>query len=130
MFGIDEGSDAAGFLAFGDGVDGEGGLTGALGAIDLDDASTGEAADTESHVEADGAGGDNVELLVGAVAEFHDGAFAVAFLNLVEGALEYFQLFELESLGVVCFFCHNIQLFNVLLFLVVSAYGVQIYKNI
>ena len=114
MLGIDEGGDAAGFLAFGNGVDGQSGLTGTLGTINFDDAAAGETANAQRHIEADAAGGDDVELLVGTVAQLHDGALAVALLYLVEGALEDFQFFLLQGIGFVHFFCHNVQVFRLL----------------
>jgi hypothetical protein len=48
---VDEGGNAAGLLAFSDGVKGERGLTARLRAVDFDDASAGVAADAEGHVE-------------------------------------------------------------------------------
>ncbi len=115
VLGVDEGGNAAGFLAFGDGVDGQGGLTGTLGAIDFYDAAAGESSDAQGHVEADAAGGDDVELFVGAVAQLHNGALAVALLYLVEGALEDFQFFLLQGIGIVDFFCHNVQVFRLMI---------------
>ena len=105
VFGIDESGDAALFLRFGDDVDGEGGFTGGFGAVYFDDAAFWEAADAECVVEADAACGYDFEGFVWAVAELHDGAFAVVFLNLVDGALQNFQLFLLQA--VYFFFCHN-----------------------
>ena len=87
VFGVDECGDSAVFLALCYGVDGNGGLTGGFGAVDFDDAAFGESAYAECDVEVDGSGGDYVEVDFGAVAEFHDGAFSVGFLNLVECGL-------------------------------------------
>ena len=46
-----------GLLCFGDGVDGQGCLTRGFGAVDLDDAAFGVTADSEGHIERDGARG-------------------------------------------------------------------------
>ena len=105
---VDERCDTASFLAFGDGVYGQRGFTGRLGAVDFDDTTAWEAADAEGGVEADAACGDDVELLLGAVAKPHDGAFAVVFLNLVERTLQYFQFFLPLRIHVGLFFCHNL----------------------
>jgi hypothetical protein len=44
VLGVYERGEAAGLLGLGDDVQGEGGLTARLGAIDLDDAALGHAA--------------------------------------------------------------------------------------
>ena len=115
MLGIDEGRYAAFLLALGDGMDGQGGLTARLGTVDLDDAAARQAAHAQRIVKTDGARRDDVDLLVGTVAQLHDGALAIALLYLVQRALEHFQLLQLQGIGVGCFFSHNVQLFSVLL---------------
>ena len=62
VLGVDEGADAAGALGLGDRVQGQRGLPRRLGAVDLDDPAARQTAHAERHVEADGAGGDDVDL--------------------------------------------------------------------
>ena len=51
MLDIDIGGRAAGLLGGGHDVQREGGLAGGLGAVDLDDAAAGHAADAEGQVQ-------------------------------------------------------------------------------
>ena len=109
VFGIDEGSYAALLLGFGDGMDGERGLTRRLGTIDFDDATLGVAAHAQRDVERDGAGGNHLYVLDVLVAQFHDRAFAKVLLYLGHGSLERLEFALLCQLHfLVCFFlCHN-----------------------
>ena len=95
---VDVGGDAAGALRRRDDVVGERGLAGALRAVDLGDAAARQAADAEREVEREGAGGDDVDLEVLGVAELHDGAAAVALLDIGEGVLERLVLLRLAHL--------------------------------
>ena len=83
MLGVDEGRLAAALLGLGDDVEGQGGLAGGLGAVDLDDPPAREAADAQGQVEGDRAGRDGLDghrrpLL----AELHDRALAELLLDL------------------------------------------------
>ena len=82
VFRVDEGGFAAEFLCFCDGVQREGGLTGGLRSVDLDDAAPGKSADAGGGVEGQGAGGDGLHVHVLAVSQAHDGAFAVGAFDL------------------------------------------------
>ena len=96
MLGIDEGSDAALLLRLGDGMDGEGGLTGALRAEDLDDAATRIAAHAECGIKGHTARRDDLYLLYLFIAHPHDGPFPKVFLYLGHRGLQGFQ-FSLSS---------------------------------
>ena len=63
VFGVDEGADSALLLGFRHGVQGHRGLARAFRPVDLDDAAARQAADAERDVEAQGAGGDGLDLL-------------------------------------------------------------------
>src|SRR5215217_6811742 len=58
MLGVDEAGGAATLLGLGDHAEGQGGLAGALGAVDLGDATPGDAADPQGRVQGRAAGGD------------------------------------------------------------------------
>ena len=62
VLGVDVGGDAARLLHVGGEVEGERGLAGGLGAVDLGDAAAGDAADAGGGVEVDGAGGNGGHL--------------------------------------------------------------------
>ena len=88
VLGVDVGADAAVALGLGDDVGGEGGLAGALRAVDLADPAPGQAADAEGQVEGQGAGGDGLDGHRALVAHLHDGAGAELLLDLAEGQVE------------------------------------------
>ena len=73
---VDERDLAAGLLGAGEDVQRERRLTGRLGAVDLDDAAAGHAADAEREVERQRPGGDGLHVHGDVVAEAHDGALA------------------------------------------------------
>jgi hypothetical protein len=85
MLGVDERRDAAGCLRIGNGVQGDGGLTRRLRAIDLDDAATWQAADAKGDVEGDRSGRDDRDRLTHLFAEAHHRALAMTLLDLSEG---------------------------------------------
>src|SRR3712207_4217730 len=85
VLGVYEGGEAAGLLGLGDDVQGEGRLAAGLGAVDLDDAPPGDAADAEGEVQGEGAGGDGGHLLRPPVAHAHDRALTVRLLYLRDG---------------------------------------------
>ncbi len=88
MFGIDECGDAAFFLGFGDDVQAERGFAGGFRAEDFDDAAAGHAFAAEGDIQREGAGGDAVDIERGVAIHIHDGALAVGFFDLSEGAVE------------------------------------------
>jgi len=83
VFGVDEGGGAAEFLHFGDDLEGQGRLPGGFRAVDFDDATAGQAADSEGDVEAQGAGRDGLDVAFDlSVAEAHDRALAELLFDL------------------------------------------------
>ena len=88
VLGVDEGGDAALALGVGHGVQRDGGLTGGFRAVDLDDAAAGQAANSEGHVQRDGAGGDDLDGRTDFVAQAHDRAFAELLVNLGKRCVE------------------------------------------
>ena len=93
MLGVDEAADAAGLLRLRHHLQRERGLAGQFRAVNLDDAPARQAADAECDVEAEGAGGDRLDvhgLIVG--AEPHDRALAVHLLDLRERVLQRLHL--------------------------------------
>src|SRR5436189_27425 len=71
----------------------ERGLARGLGAIDLDDATARQAADTQRNVEPDRATGNHVHRAPSAILpQLHDGALAELLLDLLEGKLECLDL--------------------------------------
>src|SRR5580700_6953973 len=85
MFGIDEGTDAALLLRFGQAVQRQRGLARRFGPVDLDDPAARQPADAERDIEAERARGNDVDIhrLV-VFAEPHDRALAKAALDLGE----------------------------------------------
>jgi hypothetical protein len=89
VLGIDEGTDAALLLGFGDGVQSERGLAGGLRPVDFDDAALGQAADAERDVETQRTGRNRLDLdrlLV--LAQAHDRALAERPFDLRERRVE------------------------------------------
>ncbi len=83
VLGVDEGGHAPGLLHLGDGVQRERGLARGLGPEDLDDPAPRVASDPEGQVEADRAGGDDLDLLLFALAaQPHDRAAPELLLDL------------------------------------------------
>ena len=83
MLGIDEGRDATAALDLGDGMQGEGGLTGAFGSVDLHHPPFGVAT-TQGQVKGEGSGGEGLDPHAGGIAQAHDRAFAEIALDLGE----------------------------------------------
>ena len=109
MLGVDEGGYAVGLLCFGDGVEGQGGLTRTFGTVNLDDTSAGEAANAEGGIEADAAGGDDIHFFHLLVAELHDRAFAVVFLNFGHSGLQGTEFVRHIVSALYGFFlCHGV----------------------
>jgi hypothetical protein len=78
VLGVDEAGGPAGLLGLGDHRQGQGGLASALGAVDLGDATPGDAADAKGRVQVGAAGGDGGwrRLAVGVGVEGDAGAYA------------------------------------------------------
>lgn len=91
MFGVDEGAGSSGLLHFGDGMEGERGLTRRFRAVDFDDATLGIAS-AERLVEGDGAGRGSLDLDCLMVAEAHNGTGAELFFDHREGRSQRFFL--------------------------------------
>jgi hypothetical protein len=100
VLGVDERRDAARGLRVGHRVQRDGGLTGGLRSVDLDDPAPRQAADTQRHVQGDGSGRDDRDGLAHLLAEAHDRAFAVILLDLRHRQFERF--FAVGSL-----WCHG-----------------------
>ncbi len=97
VFGVHKGAGAAEFLHFSDDLQGQGGLARRFRAVDFDHTATGQTADTQSDVQAQGAGGNHLDVLNGfAFAQAHDGAFAELFFNLRQGGLQGFGFFAVH----------------------------------
>src|SRR5574337_119121 len=92
VFGVDEGGGAAGALATGDRLQGHGGLAGRFRPVDLDHATAWQAADTQSDIQPQRAGGDGLDRLVDAIAHAHHGTLAELLLDLAEGGAERLAL--------------------------------------
>ena len=96
-----ERAHAAELLGLGDDVVDQRRLARGLRAEDLDDAAARHAADAEREVERQRAGGDRIDLHLGAlVAHAHDGALAELALDLRERALQR-GVARLDFLGVL-----------------------------
>ena len=108
VFGVDEGGYTAKLLGFGNGVEGEGSLTGGFGSVNLDDTAAGETAYAEGHVQLDTARRDDGDFFDGLATESHDRTFPVVLLDLGDGRLDGFSLFAGKVAGGCCrFFSHD-----------------------
>ena len=88
VLSVDEGRVTTGLLSVGDGMQGDRGLTGGLGAVDLDDTAAWEATDAEGDVEREGTRGDHLNGRAVVIAQAHDGALAELLINLRQGDFE------------------------------------------
>ena len=88
MFGVHKGGHATLFLDFGHSVQSKGGFTRGFRTENLDHTTDRQAADTESHIEAQRAGRDAFDLgdLTG-LAEFHHRALAERTVDLGDSCL-------------------------------------------
>jgi hypothetical protein len=93
VFGIHKGTDAAGLLRFGDGVERERRLAGGFRPVNLDHPTTRQAADAKRDIETERSGGHrfHVHRAVG-LAQPHDRAFAECTLDLRERGIQSFRL--------------------------------------
>ncbi len=85
---VDERDLASEPLGVGQHVQGESGLAGGLRAVDLGDPAPRDAAYPQRRVEGEGAGGDDLGLDYGVLAQPHDGALAELLLYLQERRLQ------------------------------------------
>ena len=85
---VDEGHLAPALLGLRHDVQGQGGLTGGLRPVDLNDAPLGHAADPQGDVQGQGAGGDGVHHHPCVLSQAHDGALAIGPLDLGHGGLQ------------------------------------------
>ena len=103
MLGIDDSRNTSLFLHLRHRVDSESGLTGRLRTVDLDDTSFRVTANAQRIVQTQTSGRNNGNVLNTLVSQFHDGTFAIFFVNLRHRSLQCFEL--------VCrwclFLCHN-----------------------
>ena len=109
MLGIHKGDFAAALLCLRQNVQGKRRLTGGFRTVDLDDTAAGQAADAEGGVQRKGAGGDGIHVHLRTVAQTHDGALAIVFLDLVQRGLQRFFLVVCGRGGLVggLFLCHG-----------------------
>ncbi|SIA98632.1 Uncharacterised protein [Mycobacteroides abscessus subsp. abscessus] len=108
VLSVDEGRVAAGLLGVGDSVQGDRGLTGGLGAVDLDDAAARKAADAEGDVESKGTRGDHLNGRAIVITQAHDGALAELLINLRQGDFESLIAIVGRGLCGGCFTgCHD-----------------------
>ena len=113
MLHVDEGGFAPGLLGLGHHVEGHGGFAGGFRAVDLYDPTSGDAANAQGHIQAEGAGGDGVNLHGGGLPQLHDSALAELLFDLLDGAVQGFFLFgsvhHLFYLGLTLGFllCHS-----------------------
>ena len=101
VLGVHEGGHAALLLGLGDHVVGDGRLARRLGPVDLRNAPARDAPHAEREVQGQRAGRDRLDLLVGPLAQPHDGAGAELLGELRYGHVECFvfvQWFLLECL--------------------------------
>jgi hypothetical protein len=93
VFRVDVGGDAAGLLDFGDDVQAQRGLAGRLRPVDLHHPAARQAADAQSDIEAQRAGGNGLNVIDRqSFAHLHDGALAELFFDLGQGGLECLAL--------------------------------------
>ena len=116
VFRIHKGHLAAGLLGLGNDMEGQGGLTGGLGAVDLNDPPLGDAADAQRQVQGQRTGGDDLHVQVGLVPQAHNGALAVHLLDVLHGGLNGFLLVAGHGCGLCqlfVFFGHGVLLLMV-----------------
>ena len=110
MLRVNDSGNAAGLLRLCNGMDGQGGFTGAFRSVNFYDAAFGITADTQGVVQGDGAAGDYLGgVPFRLVSQLHDGAFPVVFLNFVDGCLKGLEFggIHLILIHFFCCFCHN-----------------------
>ena len=84
VLGVDKARNAAALLHFRDHMQRDRGLTGGLGAVDLDNASLRNAAESQREIQAQRSGRRGLHIHhIARVAEFHDRALAEILFNLL-----------------------------------------------
>ena len=106
---VDKRRVAAHFLAFGDAVERQGGLTGGFRPVDLNDSAARQTADTEREVQRKRAGGDRIHVHAVVLAKAHDSALAELLFNLRQRSLKRFTL--VFGLDVLHFFAYGAFIF-------------------
>jgi hypothetical protein len=100
VLGIDERADAADLLHLGRHLQRERGLAGRFRAVDLDHATARQAADAQRDVQAQRAGGHDLDVLDHlACAQAHDRALAELLLDLGQGGLQGLGLLGVQRRG-------------------------------
>ena len=108
VFGVDKRRNAAVRLCRCNRVQGEGGFTGRFRSVNLDDSAARQAADAQRHVQTNGAGGDDVlVLLLDLLTEEHDGVFAVLLFNLCQRLIQRLLFIGCYRNGRQCFFLRH-----------------------
>ena len=89
MLCVDKAGNSASLLDFCDHMQGNSGLTGGFGTIDLDDPSLGNTAQAQGNVQGQAAGGCRLYVHgISGIAQLHDRALAVLFLDLYYGSIQ------------------------------------------
>jgi hypothetical protein len=99
VLGVDKGALAAEFLHLGDHLQRQRGLAGRLRAVDLDHAAARQAADAQRDVQAQRAGGDDLDVLDHlAFAQAHDRALAELLFDLGQCHLQGLGFFAVGAI--------------------------------
>ena len=89
MLRVDEACDAAPLLYLGHHVQCHRGLTGGLRTVDLDHPASGNAAQAQGDIQAQGAGGYGLNVHIAAgISQLHNGAFAEISLDLFDRGIQ------------------------------------------
>ena len=108
VLGVDERGVTASLLGVSDGMQGDRGLTGGLGAVDLDHAAARQATDTEGNIEREGTRGDHLNRRAVVVAQAHDGTLTELLVDLRQGDFERLVAIVGRGLCGGCFTgCHG-----------------------
>ena len=85
---VDKGGVAPHLLSLGDAVQGQGGLTGRLGPVDLHNAPPGQAPNAQGQIQGKAAGGHGLHVQGRVLPQAHDGPLAVLFFDLGQGSFQ------------------------------------------
>ena len=120
---VHEGDLAALLLCGSQNMKSEGGLTGGLGAVYLNNSSSGHAADTKGNIQSKRAGGNSLDIYICSFTQTHDGALAVGALDLRHCGFKSLFLIGRGSCGFYSVFltCSHIQTSFQTLFLKIRA---------
>ena len=108
MLCIHESNLAAPLLGFCQNVQGQRGLAGGFGTINLNDSSLGDAANAQCGIQRQRARGDCFHIHLRAVAKAHDSTLAEILVNLCKDSIQCFFLIRCGSRGFIggLFCCH------------------------